>query len=85
MPRIKVSAVEWNEANELHATRHGVSIAEIEDVLLSAKLAYRNRRGRSGDFYVHGSTLGGRQVRVVFAYQRDTGTARPIAAWEVDQ
>jgi hypothetical protein len=26
-------AVEWDEHNEAHATRHGVSVAEIEQVL----------------------------------------------------
>lgn len=85
MPRIEIDAVEWNAANEEHATRHGVSVREIETVLGLSATAHRNRRGRSGDYYVDGVTLGGRQVRIVFAYRRDTKTARPIAAWEVDR
>ena len=48
MPRIKIDAVEWDDANEFHATRHGVSISEIEAVLARATVAYRNRKGRSG-------------------------------------
>jgi len=48
VPRIKIDAVEWDDVNELHATRHGVSISEIEAVLARATVAYRNRKGRSG-------------------------------------
>lgn len=61
-----------------------MSVSEIEAVLADATSAYPNRKGRSGDYYVKESTPGGRPVCVVFAYRRDTYTARPIAAWEVD-
>jgi len=67
-----------------HATRHGVSIGEIETVLTQARFAYRNRKHRSGDYYVDGATPGGRTIRVVFAHNSDAHTARPIAAWEMD-
>ena len=84
MPRIKIVAIEWDEGNELHATRHDVSVIEIETVLERATIAHRNRKDRSGDYYVHGPTLGGRMIKVVFAYNKAARTARPIAAWEED-
>lgn len=74
MPRIEIAAVEWNAADEEHATRHGVSVHEIETVLGQSAIARKNRKGRSGDYYVDGLTLGGRQVRIVFAYHHDTKT-----------
>lgn len=84
MPRIKIDAVEWDDANERHATRHGVSVWEIEMVLAHATIAYRNRKHRTGDYFVRGTTTGGRAIKVVFAFNQDSHTARPIAAWEED-
>lgn len=48
VPRVKIDAVEWDAANELHATRHGVSVTEIDVALAHAEVAHRNRRYRSG-------------------------------------
>jgi uncharacterized DUF497 family protein len=85
VPRIEIDAVEWNAANEDHATRHGVSVREIEAILGLVTVASKNRKGRSGDYYADGVTPGGRRIRVVFAYRPGTRTARPITAWEVDR
>lgn len=74
--------VEWDEHNEAHATRHGVSVGEIEQVLAGDPLFRPDRRG-SGDFLVEGVTDSGRRVRVVVAYHQMRRALRPIAAWEV--
>ena len=57
--------IEWDEHNELHATRHKVSTLEIEQVLDNAPAYRANKRGRSGDYIALGHTDGGRRVAVV--------------------
>jgi uncharacterized DUF497 family protein len=75
-------AVEWDEHNEAHATRHGVSVAEIEQVLAAGPGLRPDRRGR-GDFLADGSTEAGRRVRVVVVFDPTRRVLRPITAWEV--
>lgn len=58
--------IEWDEANREHTTRHGISVEEITQVLVSNPTMRRNRNGRSGDYYALGSTDGGRKVVVVW-------------------
>lgn len=74
--------VEWDEGNETYATRHGVSVAEIEQLLGGGPVFRPDRRG-SGDFLAEGTTDGGRRLRVVVAYDAARLVLRPIAAWEV--
>jgi uncharacterized DUF497 family protein len=83
VPVLKIEGIEWNEHNEFHATRHGVSAREIEQAMESPLTAHTNKRGRSGDYIVQGRTAGGRRIKVVFAYDAGTRVARPITAWEV--
>ncbi len=75
-------AVEWDEHNEAHATRHGVSVAEIEQILAACPAFRPDRRG-SGDFLAEGTTDGGRRLRVVVVYDPVRRVLRPIAAWEM--
>lgn len=51
--------IEWDESNREHATRHGISVEEITQALLSNPTMRRNRKGRSGDYYAFGTTDGG--------------------------
>lgn len=74
--------VEWDEGNEAHATRHGASVAEIEQVLAGGPVFRPDRRG-SGDFLAEATTDGGRHLRVVVAYDPARLVLRPIAAWEM--
>jgi hypothetical protein len=45
--------IEWDDANIEHATRHGVSASEIEQVLRSGPTYRANRRG-TGDYLAEG-------------------------------
>ncbi|MDA8284235.1 MAG: hypothetical protein M0Z42_13305 [Actinomycetota bacterium] len=74
--------MEWDESNETHATRHGVSVAEIEQVLAAGPVFRPDRRG-SGDYLAEGTTAGGRRVGVVVAYDPARRVLRPITAWEL--
>jgi uncharacterized DUF497 family protein len=55
----------WNEWNEEHAARHGVSRAEAEFVVRNARRPYPKKEGR-GKWLVEGRGDGGRFVQVVF-------------------
>ncbi len=74
--------IEWDEANREHATRHGISVDEIIQVATNRPVVRRNRKGRSGDYYLFGTTDGGRRVVVVVAWDPARRVIRPIAAWE---
>ncbi len=74
--------VEWDEGNEAHATRDGVSVAEIEQVLAGGPVFRPDRRG-SGDYLAEGVTDGGRRLRVVVAHDPARRVLRPITAWEM--
>ncbi len=76
--------IEWDEHNELHATRHKVSALEIEQALCNGPVYRRNKRERSGDYIAVGYTDGGRHVAVVVAWKADTKSIRPITAWELE-
>lgn len=83
MPRIEIEAIEWTDGTRLHATRHGVSVDEINSVFDGRFVVRRNRMGRTGDFVIDGQTTGGRSVRLIVAYDATTRTVRPITAWEM--
>jgi uncharacterized DUF497 family protein len=74
--------IEWDDANREHATRHGVTVDEINQTLLNEPMMRRNRKGRSGDYYAFGVTDGGRGIVVVVAWDSGRRIVRPITAWE---
>ena len=75
--------IEWDDANREQATRHGITVEEIIQALLNNPTMRRNRKGRSGDYYVFGATDGGRRIVVVVAWDSGRrGALRPITAWE---
>ena len=73
---MEITSFEWDDANEFHAIRHGVSREEIEEVIVQASLI---RKGRSGVSLAYGQTLDGRFALVVFDY-KGRGKARPFSA-----
>ncbi|XVV09619.1 hypothetical protein ACQP2X_32845 [Actinoplanes sp. CA-131856] len=83
MPEIWPEHIEWDEQNLEHATRHGVSADEIDQVLTGGPEYNRNKKGRSGDLLATGLTRGGRAVVVVVEWRPADAVVRPITAWEV--
>ncbi len=75
-------AVERDEHSEAHATRHGVSVTDIEQVLATGPVFRPDRQG-SGDFLAEGTTDGGRRVQVIVAYDPARRVPRAITAWEM--
>ncbi|HMA47933.1 MAG TPA: BrnT family toxin [Frankiaceae bacterium] len=60
-----VAEVVWDDWNEAHIARHGVTPDEVEDVVFSPPL-WVERRG-NGTYIVLGTTRGGRYLLVVLA------------------
>ncbi|MDN5861267.1 MAG: hypothetical protein L0H84_21905 [Pseudonocardia sp.] len=79
---IDPEAIDWDEVNREHATRHGISVTEINQALRNDPTVRRTRKGRRGDYYAFGITDGGRKVVVVIAWNPDRRIIRPITAWE---
>lgn len=60
----------WNDWNDEHATKHGVSRAEAEAVVRRPPRGYPRKRGE-GRFLVQGRGQGGRIVQVVYFIDPD--------------
>lgn len=81
---MRIEAVEIDEGNEEHLTRHGVSAAEVYQALTGDPEVRRNRGQRTATHLAMGRTTGGRRLVVAFVDQGG-GTVRPITAWEASK
>jgi len=74
--------VRWDDWNITHIVRHGVTEAEVDDVILDR--ASLRLRSRAGTYVVLGLTSGGRYLFVVAAPEPGGQvypiTARPMTA-----
>ncbi len=78
---MRLDQIYWGHSTP-YATRRA-TIAEIEDVLLDPRSAFRrNLRGRAATHLATGRTEVGRRLTVAFTYLPATRTAVPINAWE---
>jgi uncharacterized DUF497 family protein len=82
VPELCPEGIEWDDSNLIHATRHGISAEEIDQVIANGPLYRRNKRGRSADYLACGTTDGGRSVVIAVEWQATTRRVRPITAWE---
>jgi uncharacterized DUF497 family protein len=80
---VRIEVIEWDDENLEHATRHGISVGEMEQAIANATAVRRNKRGRSGDVRIDSVTDGGRHVVVIAAHDPARRSLRPITAWEV--
>src|SRR5438046_900225 len=79
---MKPSAFRWNDWNLEHATRHGVSPAESEAIVLSASRPWPEKQGPATrpKWMVQGRGVGGRVVQVVYVVDPDDTTGYIIHA-----
>lgn len=75
---MRIDQIEFDDDNIEHATRHGVTISEIESVFSNGPNIRRNRGHRTADYYAVANG-----IRVNFMYR--PGVARPISAWRVSR
>lgn len=82
MPRIKISEIDWDENNRWYATKRGISMDEIEEIMLATRDWQRNKNNRAGNVSTVGTTLAGRRIRVIASWDPERRRIRPINAWE---
>jgi hypothetical protein len=87
MPRGTDPAVEWDEENEAHVSRHGISPWEVEEMITQGAFeCLRHPQWRKGGryarrFLLRGRTVGGRPLPA--AVERvGPERLRPVTAWE---
>jgi uncharacterized DUF497 family protein len=82
---MKFAGFDWDEANRTKCLKHGVSLAEIEEVFLSAPAVFPDpaHSGTEERLRAIGRTNAGRYVFVAFTLRRDSegmALVRPISA-----
>lgn len=78
MSTVTIQYIELDDDNVPHVTRHGVTITEVEMLLLTATRFTRNKRNATGAYAAVGNG-----IRVNFLYRPTDHTVRPISAWRI--
>ena len=75
---------DWDEANELHISRHGITRSEVEEALIDplGQLVDSNVVDEELRFSHIGATFRGRLLIVAFTIRVDA--TRPITAFDAD-
>jgi hypothetical protein len=75
--------LEWDEANEseLAQPHHPIQPWEVEEVYWNRPVWAPNRKGRSGDWIMVGTTDGGRRLTIVVQVKSAVRLLRPITGW----
>jgi uncharacterized DUF497 family protein len=84
---MRITDIIWKEAVvEKLAKKHGVSIAEAEEALLSGPVVRRIARGRvrGEDVYAALAQIFGGRHLIVFFINKKRGMALPISARDMD-
>ena len=77
---IEVHDLEWSDGGEEHVVRHGVAVSEVNQVVAGPHVIVRNRRRRSANYLMVGTTFGGRVLTVAIRKTSKTGTWRVATA-----
>lgn len=77
---MKIRKLVWNEWNEEHILKHGVSKQEVEEVCFSKHFAIKSGRSKVA---VWGQTENGRYILVILG-ARDYNDYYPISTREMD-
>ncbi len=62
---MKIESFEWDENNEEHIARHGITPEEVEEVFFGKPLIYKSKYGR---YMALGETIDGFFLSVIFEY-----------------
>lgn len=75
---------DWDEHNEQHLARHGISPRDAEDVLLGNHILLQYQTaGNEQRWVAVGATRTGRVLSIVFAVRGEA--MRPITGWVSDK
>jgi uncharacterized DUF497 family protein len=73
--------LEFNEINEAHLARHGISATEVTQVWLNEPVYVPNKRGLTTAWLMLGDTAGGRSLTVAVATLQVVQRLKPITGW----
>jgi uncharacterized DUF497 family protein len=85
MAKRRVSILVLDEHNLAEIARHGVSAAEVVQVIANRHITGPNRRGAPGSILLIGETDGGRLMTVPLTPTEDPTTWRPATAFEASR
>jgi len=85
MAKRRVSVLILDEHNLAEMARHGVSAAEVVQVIANRHITAPNPRGEEGSILLIGETDGGRVLTVPLAPTDDPGTWRPATAFDASR
>ena len=76
--------LEWDERNEAHIARHGVTSREVYEAAFDPGAIFRRvRKSRAPRYLLLGATAGGRRLSIVLE-KRASGAARIVTARDMD-
>jgi hypothetical protein len=78
---IEVTGLEWDEENESHCARHGLTPIIAAEVLQGAPRFFRGKTGRTATHAMIGPALDGRWWTVHILETAKPGVWRPITGW----
>lgn len=76
-----IPGFEWDEGNEAHLARHGVTPPEAEEIFFGRLYLKRSRRGR---YLVLGRSGGGRYLALIVE-RREGGRVRVVTARDMSE
>jgi len=85
---MRITDIIWKEAVvEKLTSRHGVSMAEVEEVLRARAVVRRTVKGRvrGEDVYAAMAQIAGGRYLIVFFIDKKRGMALPISARDMDR
>jgi uncharacterized DUF497 family protein len=73
--------LEFDEVNEEHLARHGISATEVTQVWLNEPVYVPNKKGLTATWLMLGDTTGGRSLSVAVVTLEVVQRLRPITGW----
>ena len=85
MEPITIAAFDFDDENVEKLAAHGVTSAQVEQVLEDNIVVRRNRKGRNAPFIVFGRDRSGQCLAIPVAPTDDPVIWRPVTAWYCKQ
>jgi uncharacterized DUF497 family protein len=82
---IEVHALSWDDENEAHMAKHGVTPREVNQMVENPHLLVRNRKHKRARLLMIGRTHGGRALCVPLAKTPEDHVWRPVTAFAASE
>jgi uncharacterized DUF497 family protein len=78
---VDVLALSWDDENEAHIIKHGVTLSEVNQMVENPHVVVRNRRNRRAPLLLVGRSHGGRVLCVPIRKTTEPTVWRPVTAF----